>query len=193
MVTTTPASSRKAWSHRWLWAPFTADTWRRTSYALLALPVGLVSVPLALVGCPAGRLQRRLARRLLRLEVAEPVRTGSRALLHAVLAAPLNLVAMVVTGYGWNPRQSRGRTQIPGVGWVENWYEVTAVSDGLVSFQGTIVFESDGEMLTSDSTLRFRTRDEVTQSLVRTGFTLGEVREAPDRPGREMVFLARRP
>jgi SAM-dependent methyltransferase len=93
----------------------------------------------------------------------------------------------------WNPRQSRGRTQIPGVGWVENWYEVTAVGDSLVSFRGTIVFESDGQVLTSDSTLRFRTRDEVTQSLVRTGFTFGEVREAPDRPGREMVFFARRP
>jgi SAM-dependent methyltransferase len=93
----------------------------------------------------------------------------------------------------WNPQQSRGRTQIPGVGWVENWYEVTAVGDGQVSFRGTIIFESDGEMLTSNSTLRFRTRDEVTQSLARTGFTLSEVREAPDRPGREMVFFARRP
>lgn len=44
-----------------------------------------------------------------------------------------------------------------------------------------------------DSTLRFRARDEVTASLVAAGFVVDEVRDAPDRPGREMVFIARRP
>jgi hypothetical protein len=46
--------------------------------------------------------------------------------------------------------------------------------------------------LTSDSTLRFRHRDEVTASLAAAGYVVDEVREAPDRPGREMVFIARR-
>jgi SAM-dependent methyltransferase len=54
------------------------------------------------------------------------------------------------------------------------------------------VFESDGAVLTSDSTLRFRHRDEVAASLAAAGLVLDEVREAPDRPGREMVFIARR-
>jgi hypothetical protein len=59
-----------------------------------------------------------------------------------------------------------------------------------VSFRGTCVFDSDGAVLTSDSTLRFRDRDEITASLLAAGFAEPEVREAPDRPGLENVFLA---
>jgi hypothetical protein len=46
--------------------------------------------------------------------------------------------------------------------------------------------------LTSDSTLRFRQRDEVAASLTAAGYLVDEVREAPDRPGRELVFIGRR-
>jgi hypothetical protein len=60
-----------------------------------------------------------------------------------------------------------------------------------VSFRSTFTF-SDGEVLTSDSTLRFRGRDEVAGSLEAAGFAVAEVRDAPDRPGREFVFIARR-
>jgi SAM-dependent methyltransferase len=93
----------------------------------------------------------------------------------------------------WTPQQTRERTEIEGVGWVDTWNEVTTVDNGLVTFRWTIIFESDGEVLTSDSTLRFRTRAEVEASLAAAGFVLDEVRGAPDRPGREMVFVARRP
>jgi hypothetical protein len=55
------------------------------------------------------------------------------------------------------------------------------------------VFASDGEVLTSDSTLRFREREEVEADLVAHGYVIVDVRGAPDRPGRELVFLARRP
>ena len=92
----------------------------------------------------------------------------------------------------WTPEKSRIRTDIPGVGRVDTWDEVTRAGDGLVTFRWTIVFESDGEVLTSESTLRFRARGEDERSLAAAGFTLEEVREAPDRPGREMVFFARR-
>ena len=34
----------------WWRLPFNADTWRRTLYALLALPVGVVCVPLSILG-----------------------------------------------------------------------------------------------------------------------------------------------
>ena len=47
-------------------------------------------------------------------------------------------------------------------------------------------------MLTSDSTLRFRSRDELATSLIAAGLVVDEVRDAPDRPGREFVFIARR-
>jgi hypothetical protein len=47
-------------------------------------------------------------------------------------------------------------------------------------------------VLESTSTLRFRDRPEVEASLQREGFLPIEVRDAPDRPGRELVFLAQR-
>ncbi len=67
------------------------------------------------------------------------------------------------------------------------------MSGPLVSFRCTWVFQSDGQVLTSDSTLRFRERDEVQAALLAHGYAVEEIRGAPDRPGREFVFLARRP
>ncbi|WP_329456472.1 hypothetical protein [Streptomyces sp. NBC_01497] len=97
----TPAQAFGGILVRILKEPFRAATWRRFAYLVLALPVGLLCVPLALVGGPAGRLQRGLARSLLGAEVPEPGRTGPLAFVHAVLSAPLNLVAVVVSGYFW--------------------------------------------------------------------------------------------
>ena len=62
-----------------------------------------------------------------------------------------------------------------------------------VTFRATIVFHEDGTELTSDSTLRFRTHDEIIESLDAADFRVDDVREAPDRPGKEYVFLAARP
>lgn len=84
-------------------------------------------------------------------------------------------------------------TEIQGVGAVESWVELTNVSGPKVTFRSTVVFGSDGEVLTSDSTLRFRERGEVEADLVAQGYVLDGVRDAPDRPGREFVFFARRP
>ncbi|MDQ0793934.1 hypothetical protein [Streptomyces sp. B1I3] len=81
--------------------PFRAETWRRTAYILLALPVALVCVPVALLGGPAGRIQRGLARRLLRIDVDEVPRTGPLALVHAVVTIPLDLAAAAFTAYFW--------------------------------------------------------------------------------------------
>ena len=93
----------------------------------------------------------------------------------------------------WNRAASHRITDIDGVGPVESWVELTDVSEPLVSFRATWVFASDGQVLTSDSTLRFRERDEVESELVGGGYAVEEVRGAPDRPGREFVFFARRP
>jgi ubiquinone/menaquinone biosynthesis C-methylase UbiE len=81
---------------------------------------------------------------------------------------------------------------IEGVGTVESWIDLTDVTATTVSFRGTCVFQRDGAVLTSDSTLRFRSRDEITASLLTAGFAAPEVRDAPDRPGREFVFIAER-
>jgi SAM-dependent methyltransferase len=92
----------------------------------------------------------------------------------------------------WNRHRSHKHTTIPGIGDVETWVDVIDVSGSLVSFRWTFVFDADDARLTSDSTLRFRTRDEVTASLAAAGYLVKEVREAPDRPGRELVFIAHR-
>jgi SAM-dependent methyltransferase len=93
----------------------------------------------------------------------------------------------------WNHAASHKVTQLHGVGAVESWVEVIDVTGPLVTFRWTYVFASDGTVLTSDSTLRFRERDEVEATLVAQGYAVQEVRDAPDRPGKEFVFFAVRP
>ena len=93
----------------------------------------------------------------------------------------------------WNRAGSLSRADVPGAGAVESWAEVTNIGGDLVSFRSIFVFEADGAVLTSESTLRFRRRDEVADSLMAAGFTVDDLRDAPDRPGRELVFVARRP
>ncbi|SFY41829.1 Methyltransferase domain-containing protein [Streptomyces atratus] len=93
----------------------------------------------------------------------------------------------------WTRENSYRVTEIPGVGSVETWVQLIEVSLPLVTFRWTYGFAADGQVLTSDSTLRFREREEVEQDLVAHGYVVEDVRDAPDRPGREFVFMARRP
>lgn len=90
----------------------------------------------------------------------------------------------------WTRERSYRRVTVPGVDVVETWVDLTDVSMPLVSFRSTFIFESDGAVLTSDSTLRFRTHAEIEASLRSAGFVIEDVRGAPDRPGREFVFVA---
>ncbi|MBN1092658.1 class I SAM-dependent methyltransferase [Blastococcus sp. TML/M2B] len=92
----------------------------------------------------------------------------------------------------WTPERSAARVDVPG-GAVRTEVAVTAVRGLLVSFRWTFRFEADGAVLTSDSTLRFRGRAELAASLTAAGLEVEDVRDAPDRPGAEGVFLARRP
>ncbi|AWW41610.1 class I SAM-dependent methyltransferase [Streptomyces cadmiisoli] len=93
----------------------------------------------------------------------------------------------------WNREESHCVAEIRDVGTVESWVEVTDVSWPLVTFRWTYVVAPDGQVLTSDSTLRFRERKEVESDLIAHGYVIDDVRDAPDRPGREFVFVARRP
>ena len=71
------------------------------------------------------------------------------------------------------------------------WTELAAVDEPLVSFRHVFRFDRDGTELVSDSTLRFRERAEITASLHDAGFAIDAIRDAPDRPGLELVVVAR--
>ncbi|HUF98522.1 MAG TPA: class I SAM-dependent methyltransferase [Ilumatobacter sp.] len=90
----------------------------------------------------------------------------------------------------WTRERSLSITETVA-GRVEHWVELTEGSLPLVSFRHTFRFIETGDVVTSDSTLRFRDREEITVSLAVNGFTIDAVRDAPDRPGREFVVVAR--
>jgi SAM-dependent methyltransferase len=92
----------------------------------------------------------------------------------------------------WTRDQSYRQLVVPGSGAIETWVEVTDLRPPFVSFLWTFVFGDDGATLTSASTLRFRSRDEITASVERAGFQVVTVRDAPDRPGLEFVFHCRK-
>jgi SAM-dependent methyltransferase len=92
----------------------------------------------------------------------------------------------------WTREASYRRFEVADRETVETWVDVTEVRLPFVSFQHSFVFASDGAILTSESTLRFRERAEILDSLGRAGFVVRDVRDAPDRPGLELVFIAQR-
>jgi len=92
----------------------------------------------------------------------------------------------------WAAEAGRLAVDIPGVGSVEQRTEVTGVNLPFVSIRGTYTFRADGAVIVSDSTLRFRSRHEVESSLITHGYRVLDVRQAPDRPAREFVFIAQR-
>jgi SAM-dependent methyltransferase len=90
----------------------------------------------------------------------------------------------------WTPSASRSiKDTVHGP--VVSWVELIGTELPLVSFRWTFRFVDDDAVVTSVFTLCFRTRSDVERSLRRCGFHLDEVRDAPDRPGREFVFIAR--
>jgi SAM-dependent methyltransferase len=92
----------------------------------------------------------------------------------------------------WTRERTWRVVEIDGLGEVEKWEELTEVALPLVSFSSTFVYRASGDVLTSHSTLRFRERADLEAQLTELGYLVDEVRDAPDRPGREFVFFARR-
>jgi SAM-dependent methyltransferase len=92
----------------------------------------------------------------------------------------------------WTEEHTSRTVVAPGVGEVNTWIELVDVREPLVSFRHVFRFAQDGSEITSDSTLRFRDRDEIAESLEGAGFLPRSVRDAPDRPGLEFVFFAQR-
>lgn len=91
----------------------------------------------------------------------------------------------------WNRERTFRRVVLPEAGAIETWVDVTDIHPPFVSFRCTFIFETDGVTLVSDSTLRFRSQVEIGDSLRAAGLDIQDVRDAPDRPGRELVFIAR--
>jgi SAM-dependent methyltransferase len=91
---------------------------------------------------------------------------------------------------GWNREQTYQTIEAPGIGTVESWVELVYVRLPLVSFRHIFVFRKDRRVMTSESTLQFRIRSEIADTLSRAQFTVESVQDAPDRPGLEFVFVA---
>ena len=89
----------------------------------------------------------------------------------------------------WTKASTYRRVPLPQGGPVEVWTDHVREDLPRVSFRQTFVFP-DATVLTSDSTLRFRDEEEVRTSLRQAGFVVEGVRDAPDRPGLELVFVA---
>lgn len=90
----------------------------------------------------------------------------------------------------WTPEKTLTTKYLPGIGQVRAWCNVQEASEDEVSFRWSYEFSHDGALLTSDSCLRFRNRAALELSLHKSGYQILEVRDAPDRPGKEFVFIA---
>ncbi|NDU71771.1 hypothetical protein GWI34_03900 [Actinomadura sp. DSM 109109] len=71
---------------------FGPSLWRRSAYALAALPAGLASLT-------GARVQPALAHRLLEVPLLRPARF--RTILHALLSLPLGVLSLAAAVYGW--------------------------------------------------------------------------------------------
>ncbi|GAA3032741.1 class I SAM-dependent DNA methyltransferase [Actinokineospora globicatena] len=89
----------------------------------------------------------------------------------------------------WEEWDGQVVLDVPGIGAVSQRREVTEVRLPLVSFRSTYRFP-DGAVISSSTTLRFRDLDEISRDLAAHGYRVLDVREAPDRPGKEFVFVA---
>lgn len=90
----------------------------------------------------------------------------------------------------WTTAEPPRTVEVPGVGPVTVRPTVFALDLPRVTF-GDEFLLPDGTCLESVSTLRFRGEDELRDSLAAARLPVQEIRDAPDRPGREYVILAR--
>lgn len=94
----------------------------------------------------------------------------------------------------WVPATTQRVLDVPGEGRVETFVELGEVNLPFVSFRHVYRFLDAPSPIELDSrsTLRFRSRSEITESLINAGWAVHDVRDAPDRPGKEYVFIAQR-
>lgn len=98
----------------------------------------------------------------------------------------------------WTAPASERTRQVPSVGDVSVWPEVTGVENARVRYEIHYRFHESGEHLVSYNELVFRTREEIERELIRAGFTVRRVHGDWDRSdvtprSPELIFLASRP
>ncbi len=76
---------------------------------------------------------------------------------------------------GWAPQGWRRSIQDAMHGSIEVWSQLIEVAGSYVRFEIHYRFSSSGEELVSTGELRFRTRTELTQSLIDTGFSVEHI------------------
>lgn len=92
----------------------------------------------------------------------------------------------------WTKENTYQKINIPNIGVVEGWCVVNDASEPYIHFTWHYKFENDGQLLTSNSTLRFRSKDDIIESLEQTGFDILDIRDAADRSNKEFVFIAKK-
>ena len=96
----------------------------------------------------------------------------------------------------WTPAARRSVVD-PTAGRIDMWCDVHEVRDGLVSYTIHYAFEATGEELQAPTTLRFRSREELEQTLAAAGFvverTYGDWDRRPaEATTPELIVVARR-
>jgi ubiquinone/menaquinone biosynthesis C-methylase UbiE len=77
------------------------------------------------------------------------------------------------------------------IGAVTGWTQLDKVDGEYISFTHSYEFHKTGAVYKSHSTLRFRDKETIEDSLNVAGYDVVDIREAPDRPDLEYVFIAR--
>ena len=96
----------------------------------------------------------------------------------------------------WDRAATHERFDSPN-GPMESWLEVVRAGDGRVSLEGHNVFLSTGEVVVAKEELRFRSLEELTDTLIDAGFAVehvyGDWKKGPLlSTSRLMIFVARR-
>jgi len=74
----------------------------------------------------------------------------------------------------WTP-ENRRTFEDPVAGTIEHWSDVQDVRDGLVSYTNHYLFTATGEELTSSAQLRFRSEEDLTESLGDAGWYVQDI------------------
>lgn len=96
---------------------------------------------------------------------------------------------------GWTEELTRERTDVPGIGPVEVYYQVREAWEEFVRFDAVFTLLETGERRISESTLRFPGRDTIAQLIATAGFSsvewLGDWDGTPLRPhSPEIIVIA---
>lgn len=127
--------------------------------------------------------------------LTDEVWLGTLRALHAVLVPSGHLVfeTRVPERRAWERWAQQGPStfHVEGLGEVRDSFELESVDEPCITFRSDRTLP-DGTVVPSRSTLIFRSMPELERTLAEAGFTIREVRDAPDRPGMEWVVVAQR-